>query len=131
MPVPLADLPGLADGASRISYSVSSFSMYQEGPVDTIGDIDEDDNLVGHRRNGADRRACDKYVAGAVEPDDQRAGHHTPRSARSTPRMSRPSLAAATISPPVPQPTSRIRQPWGIKAASASPRRSAPAMWPR
>jgi hypothetical protein len=47
MPVPLAALPGLAEGASRISYSVFSFSFYQSAPVDHIGDVDEDGNLVG------------------------------------------------------------------------------------
>jgi subtilisin family serine protease len=47
MPVYLGALPGVTSDASRISYSVFSFSPYQGAPVDHFGDIDNDGNLVG------------------------------------------------------------------------------------
>ena len=47
MPVWLGALPGLAEGASRITYTVQSFSMYQSAPVDHIGNVDGDLNITG------------------------------------------------------------------------------------
>jgi subtilisin family serine protease len=47
MPIAIGALPGISEDASRISYSVFSFSFYQGAPVDHIGDIDDDGNLVG------------------------------------------------------------------------------------
>ncbi|MFL6059681.1 MAG: S8 family serine peptidase [Marmoricola sp.] len=46
LPVAIAALPGITAGASRISYSVQSFSPYQGAPVDQVGDIDNTGHLV-------------------------------------------------------------------------------------
>ncbi len=47
MPVAIGALDGVTSDASRISYSVFSFSPYQGDPVDHFGDIDQDGQLVG------------------------------------------------------------------------------------
>jgi hypothetical protein len=47
MPVWLGALPGVAEDASRITYAVQSFSMYQGGPVDHVGNVDDDLNIIG------------------------------------------------------------------------------------
>ena len=46
LPVATAAIPGVDGENSRISYSVLSFSPYQGAPVDQIGDLDDDGNLV-------------------------------------------------------------------------------------
>ncbi|WP_183406962.1 S8 family serine peptidase [Nocardioides marmorisolisilvae] len=46
MPVFISDIPGVDAENPRISYSVLSFSPYQGAPVDNIGDVDGDGNLV-------------------------------------------------------------------------------------
>jgi subtilisin family serine protease len=47
MPVAIGALDGVTSDASRISYSVFSFSPYQGSPVDHFGDIDGAGKLVG------------------------------------------------------------------------------------
>ncbi len=46
LPTTIAAIPGVAPGQSRISYVVQSFSAEQSAPVDTIGSIDPNGNLV-------------------------------------------------------------------------------------
>ncbi|MCW2755650.1 MAG: putative Subtilisin [Marmoricola sp.] len=46
LPTAIGAIPGVSPGQSRISYIVQSFSPYQGDPVDKIGDVDPDGNLV-------------------------------------------------------------------------------------
>lgn len=46
LPVAIGAIPGVDQSHTRISYSVLSFSPYQGAPIDHIGDIDDDGNLV-------------------------------------------------------------------------------------
>ncbi|MDX6254772.1 MAG: hypothetical protein QOJ11_1106 [Frankiales bacterium] len=46
MPVAVAALPGISAASSRLRYAVFSFSPYQGGPVDRVGDLDSGGNLV-------------------------------------------------------------------------------------
>jgi hypothetical protein len=46
MPVLAAALPGISAATSRIKYAVLSFSPYQGGPVDQVGDINASNQLV-------------------------------------------------------------------------------------
>jgi hypothetical protein len=47
MPVPVADLPGFSAENPRISYSVISFDFETGPPIDQVGDVDGDGNIIG------------------------------------------------------------------------------------
>lgn len=47
MPVPLALLPGLSVDNPRINYAVFTFDGYHSAPLDSVGDIDENFQIVG------------------------------------------------------------------------------------
>jgi hypothetical protein len=47
MPIPIADIPGVTADQSRINYAVLAFDGYHSGPLDQVGDVDGDGNIVG------------------------------------------------------------------------------------
>jgi subtilisin family serine protease len=47
LPVPIADLPGVTAQNSRINYAVFAFDGYHSAPVDQVGDVDENNKIVG------------------------------------------------------------------------------------
>jgi subtilisin family serine protease len=46
MPVPLADIPGVTANKSRINYAVLAFDGYHSGPLDQVGDVDDDGTIT-------------------------------------------------------------------------------------